>query len=103
MFSPLQAQEDWQAVQYNGHGENDKSTLSHSQKGAQVLMDRMYLKTTIESLEREMSLHPLKFATNPAHQNCLPNFEQAINKLKLELAKLEAGNGLESVSDSSAV
>jgi hypothetical protein len=56
----------------------------------------MYLKTTIENLEREMSLHPVKFANNPCHQNCQPNFEQAIAKLKLELAKLEPEEGPES-------
>ena len=52
-------------------------------------MDRMYLITTIENLEREKSLHAAKFADNPAHQNCLPNFEQAIAKLSAEIEKLD--------------
>lgn len=52
-------------------------------------MDRMYLKTTIENLEKEKQLHPLKFGKNPAHQNCLPNFDQAIARLQTELNKFE--------------
>ena len=53
-------------------------------------MDRMYLKNTIEHLERERSAHDEKYAANPAHKNCLPNFDAAIDKLKKELAKLES-------------
>ncbi len=53
-------------------------------------MDRMYLLTTMENLEKEKSVHATKFADNAAHENCLPNFEQAIAKLALELEKLEA-------------
>jgi hypothetical protein len=48
----------------------------------------MYLKNAIEQLEREKSVHAEKFADNPVHANCLPNFEQAIGKLKQELEKL---------------
>jgi hypothetical protein len=49
----------------------------------------MYLKHTIEHLENERSLHDTKFAGNSAHANCLPNFDQAIERLKKELAKLD--------------
>jgi hypothetical protein len=49
----------------------------------------MYLKQTIEHLERERSVHDTKYADNSAHANCLPNFDQAIERLKKELAKLE--------------
>jgi hypothetical protein len=52
-------------------------------------MDRMYVRTTIENLEREWELHPQKFANNPAHKNCFLNFTQAIERLKLELNKLD--------------
>ncbi len=53
-------------------------------------MDRMYFITAIENLERERAAHATKFADNPAHENCLPNFDQAIAKLRAELEKLEA-------------
>lgn len=53
-------------------------------------MDRMYLKNAIERLEKERAQHDTKFADNQAHERCLPNFDQAINKLKGELEKLEA-------------
>jgi len=52
-------------------------------------MDRMYLKTTIENLQTERNGHDKKYADNPAHKNCLPNFDAAINKLQQELVKLE--------------
>jgi hypothetical protein len=53
-------------------------------------VDRMYLLTTMENLEKEKNLHAEKFGGNPIHANCLPNFEQAIAKLGAELEKLEA-------------
>ena len=53
-------------------------------------MDRMYFITAIDNLERERAIHSTKFADNPAHENCLPNFDQAIAKLRLELEKLES-------------
>ena len=53
-------------------------------------MDRMYLMTTMQNLEHEKSAHATKFADNPAHANCLPNFELAIAKLAAELEKLES-------------
>jgi hypothetical protein len=53
-------------------------------------MDRMYFITAIDNLERERAIHFTKFADNPAHENCLPNFDQAIAKLRLELEKLES-------------
>jgi hypothetical protein len=56
-------------------------------------MDRMYLKQTIENLENERAGHDEKYAANPAHSNCLPNFDQAIDRLKKELAKLEEEQG----------
>jgi len=49
----------------------------------------MYLKSTIENLDHERSIHDKKFAANAAHKNCLPNFDSAIEKLKKELVKLE--------------
>ena len=52
-------------------------------------MDRMYLKNILEQLEREKSAHPTKFGDNPVHAKCLPNFDQAIDKLRKELEKLE--------------
>jgi len=56
-------------------------------------MDRMYLKQTIEHLERERAAHGTKYAENPVHSNCLPNFDLAIDRLKKELAKLEEEQG----------
>jgi hypothetical protein len=53
-------------------------------------MDRMYFITAIENLERERAVHDTKFAHNPAHEQCLPNFDQAIAKLRAELDKVEA-------------
>jgi hypothetical protein len=53
-------------------------------------MDRMYFIMAIENLERERAVHGTKFADNPAHENCLPNFDQAIVKLRAELEKLES-------------
>jgi hypothetical protein len=53
-------------------------------------MDRAFLKMTIENLERELSVHAQKFGNNPAHANCVPNFEQAIARLQAELQKLES-------------
>lgn len=53
------------------------------------MIDRMYIKNTIENLEAERAVHDEKYANNPAHKNCLPNFDLAIAKLKGELAKLE--------------
>jgi hypothetical protein len=52
-------------------------------------MDRMYFINAIENLERERAVHSTKFADNPVHNNCLPNFDQAIAKLRAELEKLE--------------
>jgi hypothetical protein len=52
-------------------------------------MDRMYLKQTIENLQEERGVHDKKFADNPAHKNCLPNFDAAIEKLNQELVKLD--------------
>ena len=53
------------------------------------MIDRMYIKSTIENLESEKSVHDKKYADNPAHKNCLPNFDRAIDQLKQELAKLD--------------
>ncbi len=53
-------------------------------------MDRMYLLTTMQNLEREKSVHAVKFGDNPAHANCMPNFDTAIAKLAAELEKLES-------------
>ena len=48
----------------------------------------MYLKNILDQLEREKTAHPTKFGANPVHANCLPNFDQAIDKLRKELEKL---------------
>ena len=63
-------------------------------------MDRMYLLTTMENLEREKSVHAEKFGNNSAHANCIPNFEQAIEKLAAELEKLEAAAKAAQVQES---
>ena len=52
-------------------------------------MDRYYLKATMERIEKEKSEHGQKFGHHPAHQECMPNFDQAIASLKSELDKLE--------------
>ena len=52
-------------------------------------MDRYYLKTTMEKIEKEKSEHPQKFGDHPVHQNCMPNFDQAIASLQAELDKLD--------------
>ncbi len=52
-------------------------------------MDRHFLKTTIEKIEKEKSEHSQKYANHPSHQNCLPNFDQALASLQAELDKLE--------------
>jgi hypothetical protein len=52
-------------------------------------VDRAFLKMTIENLERELSVHAEKFGNNAVHANCVPNFEQAIARLQIELNKLE--------------
>ena len=51
-------------------------------------MDRAFLKMTIDNIQRELSVHAQKFGSNPAHANCVPNFEQAIARLQAELDKL---------------
>jgi len=53
-------------------------------------MDREYINRTIDNLQRERAVHDQKFSSNPAHQNCLPRFDQAIANLKKELEKLES-------------
>ena len=55
-------------------------------------MDRMYLKNTLEQLQREKEAHPTKFGDNPVHSKCLPNFEAAIEKLQKELDKFNEEN-----------
>ena len=52
-------------------------------------MDRYYLRATMERIEKEKAEHGQKFGSHPAHQNCLPNFDNAISKLQAELDKLE--------------
>lgn len=49
-------------------------------------MDREYLIRTIELLKQQMNEHDIKFAGNKKHENCLPRFVSAIDKLELELA-----------------
>jgi len=59
-------------------------------------MDRYYLQDLISQLERERAEHGTKFAGNPVHINCLPRFDNTIEKLKGELAKLPTpGQGSE--------
>ncbi len=57
-------------------------------------MDRMYLKNILEQLEREKSVHGTKFGANAVHAKCLPNFDQAIEKLRKELDKYNEENPL---------
>jgi hypothetical protein len=52
-------------------------------------MDRNYLKTTMEKIEKEKSEHAQKFGSHPVHQNCMPNFDQALGSLQAELNKLD--------------
>ena len=54
-------------------------------------MDRYYIEQIIALLEKEKGQHDRKFAANPAHRDCLPRFDTAINRLRSELAK-ETGN-----------
>lgn len=56
------------------------------------VMDRMYLKNTLEQLKREKDSHGTKFGDNPVHANCLPNFDAAIEKLQKELDKFNDEN-----------
>jgi hypothetical protein len=51
--------------------------------------DRMYLLATLQRIEEYRATHDKKFADNPVHKNCMPNFDKAINNLKQELAKIE--------------
>jgi SOS response regulatory protein OraA/RecX len=53
-------------------------------------MDREYINRTIENLKKERAVHDQKFASNVAHQGCLPRFDQAIENLRKELEKLES-------------
>ena len=55
-------------------------------------MDRMYLKNTLEQLQREKDAHATKFGDNPVHSKCLPNFQTAIEKLQKELEKFNEEN-----------
>lgn len=55
-------------------------------------MDRMYLKNTLEQLQREKDAHDTKFADNPVHAKCMPNFDTAIEKLQKELDKCNEEN-----------
>jgi len=52
-------------------------------------MDRLYLQNAIDKIWRERDIHDRKFADNPAHNNCLPRFEQTLAKLREELNKLD--------------
>ena len=52
-------------------------------------MDRYYLNDAIRRIEQERAVHDEKFAGNSHHANCLPRFDNVIEKLRQELAKLE--------------
>jgi hypothetical protein len=52
----------------------------------------MYLKNTLEQLQREKDAHDTKFGDNPVHANCIPNFDTAIAKLQKELDKFSDEN-----------
>ncbi|HEY9731509.1 MAG TPA: hypothetical protein V6C89_06330 [Drouetiella sp.] len=59
---------------------------------SEEIMDRMYLKNTLEQLQREKDAHDTKFGDNPVHAKCLPNFDTAIAKLQKELDKFNEEN-----------
>jgi hypothetical protein len=43
----------------------------------------------MEKIEKEKSEHAAKFGSHPVHQNCMPNFDQALASLQAELNKLD--------------
>lgn len=49
-------------------------------------MENQHLKSLIGQLEQEKRAHDEKFGGSSVHNDCLPRFETAINKLKEELA-----------------
>jgi hypothetical protein len=55
-----------------------------------MITDKTYLKNTLENLRMQKSLHDDNFLSNPAHENCLPRYDRAIENLEKELEKLEA-------------
>lgn len=59
-------------------------------------MDRYYLLDIIRRIKHDRDQHDQKFATNPAHKNCLPRFETVIGNLEKELAALPRSSGQES-------
>lgn len=61
-------------------------------------MDRMYLKNSIEQLQREKDSHESKFGDNPVHSKCLPNFDLAIDRLQKELDKFNEENSTSGVA-----
>lgn len=67
--------------------------MSRSTSSGEV-MDRMYLRNTLEQLQREKDAHGTKFGDNPVHAKCLPNFDTAIEKLQKELDKFNEENPL---------
>lgn len=67
--------------------------MSRSTSSGEV-MDRMYLRNTLEQLQREKDAHGAKFGDNPVHAKCLPNFDTAIEKLQKELDKFNEENPL---------
>ncbi|MFN8654854.1 MAG: hypothetical protein U0105_00830 [Candidatus Obscuribacterales bacterium] len=61
-------------------------------------MDRYYLLDIIRRITLERDQHDQKFATNPAHKDCLPRFETAIGNLEKELAALPQSSSADSAA-----
>ncbi len=54
------------------------------------MIDKLYLQNLIEKITHEMKIHDQKFSGNAAHKDCLPRFEQTLEKLKAEIVKEES-------------
>jgi hypothetical protein len=52
-------------------------------------MDKTYLKTVLDKLERMKAVHSEKFSDNPQHANCDGRFDKAIDNLKDEMGEGE--------------
>ncbi len=55
-------------------------------------MDKYYINEVIRRIEQEKSVHDDKFVGNPLHKDCLPRFDDVLDKLNQELARLEETN-----------
>lgn len=57
------------------------------------MVDKMLLKNAIQKIEAEKKVHDQKFASNPAHKECLPRFDKVLTNLKADLEKEEQTGG----------